>query len=241
MLIPHHRFYRVLLATCLGLLSIFMLPPQLARPLTHGGFMLLALLLLVGLGAGHEATSNKAPKRTNYADILYPIIGSVVIIDQALLIFGGFKGFDGAIFLQGLWALFASLSAARIVHFLSLEKRVTSAVLQGAIAGYLMLGLAAGIVFNVMEDLIPGSFHAISSGVSSAHIDFISLNYFAFSCLSTVGFGDIVATNHPGEMLSVIVAVIGPLYLAVVMGLLIARVTASETSAEVEESLEEMR
>jgi hypothetical protein len=42
-------------------------------------------------------------------------------------------------------------------------------------------------------------------------------------------------------MLSVIVAVVGPLYLAVVMGLLIARVTASETSAEVEESLEEMR
>ncbi|WP_461556707.1 potassium channel family protein [Synechococcus sp.] len=227
--------------TCFGLLSIFMLPPQLARPLTHGGFLLLALLLLVGLAAGHEASSNKAPKRANYADLLYPIIGFAVIIDQALLASGGFKSFDGAITLQGLWALFASLSAARIVHFLSLEKRVTSAVLQGAIAGYLMLGLAAGIVFNVMEDLIPGSFHAISSGVSSAHIDFISLNYFAFSCLSTVGFGDIVATNHPGEMLSVIVAVVGPLYLAVVMGLLIARVTASETSAEVEESLEEMR
>ncbi|MDA0291467.1 MAG: hypothetical protein O2922_05705 [Cyanobacteria bacterium] len=42
-------------------------------------------------------------------------------------------------------------------------------------------------------------------------------------------------------MLSVIVAVVGPLYLAVVMGLLIAMVAASETSAEVEESLEEMR
>lgn len=218
-----------------------MLPPQLARPLTHGGFLLLALLLLVGLAAGHEASCNKAPKRANYADLLYPIIGFAVIVDQVLLASGGFKSFDGAITLQGLWALFASLSAARIVHFLSLERRVTSAVLQGAIAGYLMLGLAAGIVFNVMEDLIPGSFHAISSGISSAHIDFISLNYFAFSCLSTVGFGDIVATNHPGEMLSVIVAVVGPLYLAVVMGLLIARVTASETSAEVEESLEEMR
>jgi len=240
-LIPLHRFYRVLLSTCLGLLSIFMLPSQLARPLTHGGFLLLALLLLVGLGAGHEASSNKASKRANYADRIYLIIGFAVIIDQALLASGGFKGFDGAITLQGLWALFASLSAAKIVHFLSLEKRVTSAVLQGAIAGYLMLGLAAGIVVNVMEDLIPGSFHAISAGVSSAHIDFISLNYFAFSCLSTVGFGDIVATNHPGEMLSVIVAVVGPLYLAVVMGLLIARVTASETSAEVEESLEEMR
>ncbi|WP_353089963.1 hypothetical protein, partial [Synechococcus lacustris] len=83
MLIPHHRFYRALLSTCLGLLSIFMLPPQLARPLTHGGFLLLALLLLVGLAAGHEASSNKAPKRANYADLLYPIIGFAVIIDQA--------------------------------------------------------------------------------------------------------------------------------------------------------------
>jgi hypothetical protein len=34
------------------------------------------------------------------------------------------------------------------------------------------------------------------------------------------------------------VAVIGPLYLAVVMGILIARITATETSAEVEESLD---
>ena len=136
-------------------------------PLTHGGFMLLALLLLVGLAAGHEASSNKAPKRANYADRIYLIISFAVIIDQALLTSCGFKG------------------------------------LQGAIAGYLMLGLATGIVFNVMEDLIPGSLHAItsgvSSGISSSKIDFISLNYFAFSYLSTVVFGDIVAIITLGK------------------------------------------
>jgi hypothetical protein len=40
-------------------------------------------------------------------------------------------------------------------------------------------------------------------------------------------------------MLSIVVAVIGPVYLAVVMGVLIARITASETSVEVESFLAE--
>jgi hypothetical protein len=79
----------------------------------------------------------------------------------------------------------------------------------------------------------------INNLTNDGYVDFVSLNYFAFSCLSTVGFGDIIATNHPAEMLSIIVAVIGPLYLAVVMGILIARITATETSAEVEESFQD--
>ena len=71
-------------------------------------------------------------------------------------------------------------------------------------------------------------------------LDFVGLNYFAFQCLTTVGFGDITPITTLAQMLSVAIAVAGPLYLAVVMGLLIARLTSSETREEKEETLGEI-
>lgn len=233
MLIPLHRFYRVLLWLCLGQLSIFMLPPQISRPITHAGFMMLALVLLLGLSRKQQLS------RISLLDRLYPFAGAVVILDQAFWAGGGLGSIDGGLPLLVLWAFFAVLSATRLVYFLGIEKRINAEVLQGAIAGYLMLGLTAGMVFRIMEYLVPGSFHNVNLHLGAGKVDFVSLNYFAFSCLSTVGFGDIIATNHPAEMLSIVVAVIGPVYLAVVMGVLIARITASETSEEVESSLAE--
>ena len=210
-----------------------MLPPQISRPITHAGFMMLALVLLLGLSRKQQLS------RISLLDRLYPFAGAVVILDQAFWAGGGVGSIDGGLPLLVLWAFFAVLSATRLVYFLGLEKRINADVLQGAIAGYLMLGLTAGLIYSVMEYLVPGSFYHANLHSDAANVDFISLNYYAFSCLSTAGFGDIVATNHPAEMLSIVVAIIGPVYLAVVMGVLIARITASETSEEVESSLAE--
>jgi voltage-gated potassium channel len=210
-----------------------MLPAQISRPVTHAGSMILALVLLLGLSRKQQSS------RISLLDRLYPFAGILVILDQAFWAIGGLGFIDGGQPLLVLWAFFAVLSAIRLVYFLGLEKRVNADVLQGAIAGYLMLGLIAGMIYSVMEYLVPGSFLHANLHSDAANVDFASLNYYAFSCLSTVGFGDIIVTNHPAEMLSVVVALIGPVYLAVVMGVLIARITASGTSAEVETSLTE--
>ncbi len=210
-----------------------MLPAQISRPVTSAGSMILALVLLLGLSRKQQSS------RISLLDRLYPFAGILVILDQAFWAIGGLGSIDGGQPLLVLWAFFAVLSAIRLVYFLGFEKRVNADVLQGAIAGYLMLGLIAGMIYSVMEYLVPGSFRNINLHSDVAYVDFVSLNYYAFSCLSTVGFGDIIVTNHPAEMLSVVVAVIGPVYLAVVMGVLIARITASGTSAEVEASLTE--
>ena len=209
------------------------MPAQISRPVTSAGSMILALVLLLGLSRKQQSS------RISLLDRLYPFAGILVILDQAFWAIGGLGSIDGGQPLLVLWAFFAVLSAIRLVYFLGLEKRVNADVLQGAIAGYLMLGLIAGMIYSVMEYLVPGSFLHANLHSDAANVDFASLNYYAFSCLSTVGFGDIIVTNHPAEMLSVVLAVIGPVYLAVVMGVLIARITASGTSAEVETSLTE--
>ncbi len=52
---------------------------------------------------------------------------------------------------------------------------------------------------------------------------FSTINYFAFVCLTTVGFGDIKPMLPLSRMVSVATSIAGPLYLAAVMGVLIGR------------------
>ena len=108
-----------------------------------------------------------------------------------------------------------------------------SSDLSGATAGYLDIGLAAGLVMSALETIQPGSFQPLemanfgdSSVLASARL-FSAINYYAFVCLTTVGFGDISPMLPLSRMVSVATSVAGPLYLAAVMGGLIGRFASS--------------
>jgi hypothetical protein len=137
-----------------------------------------------------------------------------------------------------LWAVFVGWSSLRLIRGLAQEPEVTERVLMGALAGYLLVGLTAGLLFSALESVVPGSFSSASSSggavISLApgaedvfsyvwKINFMRLNYFAFVCLTTVGFGDIVPVTPQAQMFSVAVSLIGTTYLALVMGVLISR------------------
>jgi hypothetical protein len=52
---------------------------------------------------------------------------------------------------------------------------------------------------------------------------FQRLNYFAFVTLSTVGYGDVIPTAPVVQVVCIALSVLGPLYLALVLGVLISR------------------
>ena len=56
-----------------------------------------------------------------------------------------------------------------------------------------------------------------SSVLASARL-FLAINYYAFVCLTTVGFGEISPRLPLSRMVSVATSVAGPVYLAAVMG-----------------------
>ena len=130
------------------------------------------------------------------------------------------------------WSVLVGWSVIRLVTRFANTRRVTEALLMGATAGYLHIGLAAGLVMSALETIQPGSFQPLAmanvgdtSVLASARI-FSALNYYAFVCLTTVGFGDI-SPMPPPLMVSVATSVAGPLYLAAVMGVLIGRFASS--------------
>lgn len=92
---------------------------------------------------------------------------------------------------------------------------------------YLLLGVAWSIVFSLLVVVDPGAFADLPHATdSAARIRFgaaetITSLYFSFVTLTTLGYGDITPTSPAARMLAVVEAVMGQLYLAVLVARLV--------------------
>jgi hypothetical protein len=87
----------------------------------------------------------------------------------------------------------------------------------GAVAVYLMLGLIWANLYQVVELVSPGAFRA-PPGESPASA---SLTYFSFVTLATLGYGDISPVNIVARNLAVLEAIMGQLYLVILISRLV--------------------
>jgi len=222
---------QLLLLLSLGVLVCFAFP-QIGR-LSYVLYSLIALLLTCGpAGRGHSSAID---------DRLYRALGAVAVAAMWLWLITPMNLLASGVPLALSWSVLVGWSLVRMVQSLAAHAQVTRPLLLGAIAGYLHLGLTAGLVMGAVETIQPGSFQplaltkaALAAGdlsVIESSSAFAEINYFAFVCLTTVGFGDINPTLPLARMLSVITSIAGPLYLAVVMGVLIGRFAGSIQSS----------
>ncbi|MFN7900289.1 MAG: potassium channel family protein [Synechococcaceae cyanobacterium] len=234
-----HSFYRILFAVCLLVMASLALPGRWSR-LASPGFLLLALTMIVGLGQPGLAERLHSPSRH-----VYRVLGLTTVAAGLQWSLTPLQQRDSGIPLILLWAIFGVWSSLRLVSNLAAERRVTRPVITGALAGYLMLGLTAGLVCCALETIQPGSFRdgeatagvgllSPPSGAGPAQpvwtVSFVRLTYFAFVSLTTVGYGDVVPATPQAQMLGILIATLGTLYVAVVMGLLISRLIAAEAA-----------
>jgi len=88
----------------------------------------------------------------------------------------------------------------------------------GAIAVYLLLGIAWASAYQVAEHFFPSSFVSSTTQPASA-TDWI---YFSFVTLTTVGYGDIVPVHRVARSLATGEALAGQLYIAVLLARLVS-------------------
>jgi|TARA_B100000073_G_scaffold312550_1_gene286359 hypothetical protein len=216
------KIYQLLLMLCLLVMASFAFPR--VTWLGSLGYALIALLLtqLVML----------RKKVLSMHDRLYQALGLIALITQLLWLFTPVQWQFSGVPLVLSWILMVGWSVVRLVKRLAGEHQVNASVLMGAAAGYLLLGLTSGLVMIGVETIQPGSFEPVhipsAADLGNASVIewtpiFAQINYFAFICLTTVGFGDINPIAPVARMLAVSTGVIGQLYLAVVMGILIGR------------------
>jgi hypothetical protein len=96
---------------------------------------------------------------------------------------------------------------------------ITAHRIQGAIAVYLLLGLAWAHTYELIEYLSPGAFN----GAITDSARFSSWVYFSFVTLATLGYGDISPLHPVARSLAVAEAITGQLYLAILIARLVSQ------------------
>ena len=118
---------------------------------------------------------------------------------------------------------FAVMLAALFSHILA-AREVTTDLIIGAASTYFLIGFLWAFVFFFIETLSPGSFR-LEEASADLESQFI---YYSFVTLATVGYGDITPASMLARSYSVLEAIIGQLYLAVlVAGLVGLRISQS--------------
>jgi len=122
-----------------------------------------------------------------------------------------------------LWDDAATIVAIAVIALVLLVQifragRVTHVRIQGAIAVYLLFGVAWAHAYHVVGILHQNAFTA-PSGELSLPSDWI---YFSFVTLTTVGYGDITPVVPIARTLAIGEALVGQLYLAIMVARLVA-------------------
>jgi hypothetical protein len=116
-----------------------------------------------------------------------------------------------------LVALFLAFTLYSIYRQMQREQQVTLDLIFAACCSYLLIGLVWAHAYYFVELAYPGSFKGIEPGEEEV----MEFGYYSFITLTTAGFGDIVPVSQQARSLSVLEAVTGQLYLAILVGRLV--------------------
>jgi hypothetical protein len=126
------------------------------------------------------------------------------------------------------------LACLSILAFITLKRtlrpgRVTLYQVAGGIAGYLLIGLIWAFAYQLLVLNAPGAIHFENGPVDVLSQQPSDLIYFSFVTLTTVGYGDVHPVNRAARSLAVAEALVGQLYLAILIAALIGLALQSRT------------
>jgi len=105
-------------------------------------------------------------------------------------------------------------------------KDVDIGMIAAVLCGFIILGMAGGSVFTVIEIIHPDSFNNLSQG-----LDGISdLMYYSFITILTIGYGDITPATNIAQKMSMFFGLIGYFYGVVVIGIIMGKYLSKDSS-----------
>jgi hypothetical protein len=173
-----------------------------ASDLQTGLFLAVALLVL--------RTAQETRRRATLV-VTAALIGSVAATVLALT---RTQTGQGA---ADLWkGLILLLTSVLIVRRVLAKPTVTMQSIYGALSAYLIVGLMFAAFYAAMQRLGHGPFFVAHEPASTQ-----TYQYFSFTTLTTLGYGDFTAASNAGRALAVIEALTGQVFLATLVARLV--------------------
>jgi hypothetical protein len=189
--------------------QLFVLPVLGLTGVGFGARVVFSLLLLSGV-------ATVAPRRLALWATGTLVLVALVLEWSSLADRGGFpRLLETTVSLASL-TLFALLVLARTLS----PGPISRHRIEGAVAAYLLVGVACGLGYELVELARSGSFNL---GAGPGHGALRStFGYFSLVTLTTVGYGDVTPVSAAARALATFEGAVGQLYPAILIGWMIA-------------------
>ena len=201
-------------ADAFGVVIVLILLSILASAAAEGAAGQLISVILTGgslLFILHTAGARGRPFRA--ATVV--VVAALVFTALALLV-GDQLGSSTA---RAVGLLLAFVAPVVILRRIITSPRITIRLVLGALAIYLLLGLAYSYLFPLIASVTGKPFFVQTDSPTAS--DYL---YFSYTTLATIGFGDYTAQQSLGRMISVSEGLVGQLYLVSAVALLVGNV-----------------
>ena len=177
------------------------------------GLAIMDILLVVTL-----ASSVVACSRNRVQLALGLALALLVQVDLFRLFSGRQEGLDAG-YLLLLLVFFAYVTVLVAADVFRGSERVSADSICGALSAYLLLGVTWACAYALFETLVPGSF---TGPLASADASLERFLGYSFVTLTTLGYGNVVPIDDRGEALASMEAIVGQVYLTVLVARLVA-------------------
>jgi hypothetical protein len=136
--------------------------------------------------------------------------------------------------------VFFSWAALMIIVSLVRSKELSLDSVFGAISGYLLLGMAWGVLYSMLDAVWPGSFAVadrLGQQVQADHTRMHLFTYYSFITLTTVGYGDVTPVSTPARTCAWLEALTGQFYLAVLVAGLVGALLSKKSETNVNDKV----
>ena len=203
-------------------------------PPRSGGRYGLLLLVLVGtylLAAFSGATLATQAQVVLYTGVLlialrtspmpapWPaVIAVVTLAGSAVTIWTSLSGVRTGKATEDLWKALLLLAAViMVVRRVLAKSEVTIQSIYGALSAYLIIGLMFASVYTALDHLGESMFFANNEPANTQ-----TFQYFSFTTLTTLGYGDFTAVSSLGRAIAVLEALTGQVFLATLVARLVS-------------------